>query len=635
MFTDMVGYTALMQEDEALAKVKRDKHRAVQEELSQKYHGSIVQYFGDGTLIVFESAVDAVKCGIEIQTELRKDPEVPLRIGIHIGDVVMESDGIYGDGVNLASRIESMALSGSVFISGKVNDELSNHLDIKTRYLGPYDLKNVKKTVDVYCINDAGINCPESSDIPQSRADKIKSIAVLPFVNMSKDEENEYFSDGISEEILNVLSKIKGLRVTSRTSSFSFKNSKEDAKSIGKTLGVNTLLEGSVRKAGNRVRITAQLINTEDGYHYWSENFDRQLDDIFEVQDEISAKIAEKLEAEINPREGKEESHQKIKNFNAYREYLQGMYHFYKFTPENTHLSVKSFEKAIEIDPDFGPPHAGIANSLTFLGATGQVAPQKAFVRAEEHAKKGIELAPENYLSYVAMGVLNIFFKWNFQQAKTYLEKAIELNPSAAEPYSYMSWYYAIQENVQKQLEYQEKANELNPLSLPLNLSLAQAYMIAKEYDKAIKQYHRILELEPNARAAYEGMAWVEMSKNNFEGAIRLFEKYRSFLKDPLKGWTGMGYAFGASGQKEKALEVLEKLEKRQERDQEAILDVDKAIVYSGIGELDKAFDLLDKALEKRLGGLLFIRINPIWGFVKKHPRYIELIKKFDENILD
>jgi TolB-like protein len=225
-----------------------------------------VQFFGDGTLSMFDSAIDAVKSAIEIQKELQKEPKVKLRIGIHSGDVVYDTKGLYGDCVNLASRIESASIPGAVLISDKVFDEVKNQNDIKTTPLGKVNLKNVKKPVEVHAVTNEGLVVPTPVQVGV-KANIDKSIAVLPFVNMSADQENEYFSDGISEEILNSLTHVKGIQVTARTSSFSFKGKNEDVREIGNKLGVANILEGTVRKAGKKVRINVQLINTVDGYH--------------------------------------------------------------------------------------------------------------------------------------------------------------------------------------------------------------------------------------------------------------------------------------------------------------------------------------------------------------------------------
>jgi len=300
MFTDMVGYTALMQKNEQKAKVNRDRHRKVLQDSVAEHQGKILQYYGDGTLIIFSSAIEGVKCAIQIQIELQREPIIPLRIGIHTGDIVYDDEGVYGDGVNVASRIEGLAVSGSILISGKLSDEIKNQQAFSTKLLGTFDLKNVSKPMEIYAMVNDGLTVPNEAEIKTRPKDKSKSLAVLPFVNMSADADNEYFSDGITEELLNVLAKVEGLQVTARTSSFAFKGRNEDIKQIGTQLGVKNILEGSVRKAGNRIRITAQLISAVDGYHIWSETYDRQLEDIFAVQDEIAQKITNRLSEKLS-----------------------------------------------------------------------------------------------------------------------------------------------------------------------------------------------------------------------------------------------------------------------------------------------------------------------------------------------
>ncbi|HZV70273.1 MAG TPA: adenylate/guanylate cyclase domain-containing protein [Saprospiraceae bacterium] len=287
MFTDMTGYTALMQEDEKTAKILQSRQRQVLEKFIPGYNGKIMQYYGDGTLSIFTSAIDAVLSAVEIQKELQNEPKVALRIGLHSGDITYDDEGIYGDCVNVASRVESISVPGAVIISDKIYDEIKNQTEIKTSLLGRFNLKNVKRQVDVYAVTNEGLVIPTAAQIGM-KAGSERSIAVLPFVNMSSDAENEYFSDGISEEILNALSRVEGLQVSARTSSFSFKGKNEDVRQVGNKLGVSAVLEGSVRRSGKRIRITAQLVNTSDGYHIWSENYDSDLEDIFQVQDEIS-----------------------------------------------------------------------------------------------------------------------------------------------------------------------------------------------------------------------------------------------------------------------------------------------------------------------------------------------------------
>src|SRR4030095_2124960 len=256
---------------------------------------------------------------------LQQEPKVALRIGIHTGDVAIEDESVYGDGVNLVSRIESLAVPGGIFISEKVYDEIRNQQNIETREMGYFELKNVKYPVRVFAIANSGITVPRRDELRGKTKQTNNRLAVLPFVNMSTDPDNEYFSDGITEELLNALTRVDGLQVTSRTSAFAFKGKNTDIRDIAIQLNVDRVLEGSVRKSGNRVRITAQLINAADGYHIWSENYDRDLTDIFEVQDEISGIIAGKL-GKMHAAESDQLVKAPVKNVAAYTHYLRGLH---------------------------------------------------------------------------------------------------------------------------------------------------------------------------------------------------------------------------------------------------------------------------------------------------------------------
>jgi adenylate cyclase len=298
MFTDIVGYTALMQKDEAKATKLRARHRAAFRAFHALYGGEIIQYYGDGTLSIFKSAVNAALCAIDIQKRLQLggDP-VPLRIGLHMGDIVFDSTEVYGDAVNFASRIENLGIASSILLSAKLNDELKNHTSISTTSLGHYDLKNIADGVEVFAISNNGITVPQLSEVNGKLKAPKNTIAVLPFVNMSESMKDEYFTDGITEEIINALSKINTIQVTSRTSSSVFKNKSVPLKQIAKELNVSAILEGSFRRSDDTVRITAQLIRADGDYHCWSESWNLKFENSFEIQEVISLHIAEKLRA--------------------------------------------------------------------------------------------------------------------------------------------------------------------------------------------------------------------------------------------------------------------------------------------------------------------------------------------------
>ena len=310
MFTDMVGYTALMQKNEDKARELIEMHRSLMKPLIEKHNGELVQYVGDGTLCRFDSAIEAVNSAVEIQRAIKSEKDLDLRIGIHVGDIVIKGEEVYGDGVNVASRIESLAEVGGVCISERVYEDIRNQSELEAHSLGERVLKNVERPINIYSLilENEKMTPTMSKDAVLSEEEIDSggsSIAVLPVVNMSSDPENEYFGDGLAEEIINALTKIQDLRVASRTSSFAFKGINEDIRQIGEKLNVETLLEGSVRKQGNQLRMTAQLIKVEDGYHIWSETYDREFQNIFAIQDEITDNIIKSLKVFLSDSEKK------------------------------------------------------------------------------------------------------------------------------------------------------------------------------------------------------------------------------------------------------------------------------------------------------------------------------------------
>ena len=624
MFNDIVGYTALMQADEVLAKKKRDRHRTVLHQALNSWNGDIIQHYGDGTLCIFQSALEAVNCAIEIQQQLVQPPEVPLRIGIHTGDIVRDEEGIYGDGVNLASRIESMATSGSVLISGKVHDEIKNHREVSSRPLGEFELKNVSKPVELYAIANDRIRVPKGAELQGKGLERIKSIAVMPFVNMSTDPENEYFSDGITEELINALAQVEGLRVTSRTSSFAFKGKHTDIREIGKQLNVRTILEGSVRKAGNKVRITAQLIKSSDGYHLWSETYDRDLEDIFAVQDEISRKIANQLREKLTVKENRESIVKPATNsIEAYNLYLRGLYHYNKWTPANARQAISFYEQAIKSSPEFSLPYSGLASSYTLLGTTANMSPVKAFGLVTENAKKAIELDRSSVDAHCALSIVQFFFEWNWEEAMKHVKDALALNPNDPNALLLFGLYYTIKCDFDKALEVMTQALNTDPLSVVLNRTMADVQYLAENYEEALDYYDQVLILDPSFRAAHEFRAWTYLQMQDFEKAIAIFQDLGEEITHALRQETQIGYAYALWGNMEDAQRYLDKLLNR--KDPKAM---DLAVIYTGMGDADKAFHYLEECLEQRIGTLVFLNSSPIWKPLRNDARFNIILKK-------
>ena len=628
LFADMTGYTALMQENEHLARNKRKRFKDVLESTVQQHDGKILQYYGDGSLSIFNSAINSINCAISVQQQLQLEPKVELRIGIHTGDVVIEEESIYGDGVNLASRIESLAVPGAVFISGKVYDEIKNHESIKTHELGLFELKNVKEPVNIYAIANRGIVVPSSAELKGKTKQPVNRLAVLPFVNMSADPDNEYFSDGITEELLNALTRVEGLQVTSRTSAFAFKGKHDDIREIGRKLNVDKILEGSVRKAGNRVRITTQLINAADGYHIWSENYDRDLTDIFQVQDEISGIIANRLRENLSI-EQKKESLVKAptRNVEAYTLFLKGMHFSNKLTPADYLKAIEFYEQAIQLEPGYAQAYAMIASAYSYLGTTGQVNPDKAFDIVNRYSEKAMQLDNTIAESHIAKATVHLIYEWNWQAAYEALQKAIRLNPAAAGAYQMMALYYIFTEKIPEAVKVMEQAAEMDPLSPPINHFLAETYFFAERYDDAIRVVDKLLEINPQMRIAIETKGWCIGMKGDWKKAAEYFMEVHRLTNHPLKGLSPLGYAYAKLGQTDKALDIIAKLEQRQKEEPGVVIDGDILGVWWALGNKDKVLYYLEKCLEKRMGPVNFFLMYPPMKGLTDDPRAAKLIE--------
>lgn len=628
LFADMTGYTALMQENENLARSKRKRFREVLESAVEQYDGKILQYYGDGSLSIFNSAINSIDCAISIQQQLQMEPKVELRIGIHTGDIVMEDDSIYGDGVNLASRIESMAVPGAVFISGKVYDEIKNHERIKAQQLGYFELKNVKEPVSIYAISNHGIVVPSAIGLKGKTKAPVNRIAVLPFVNMSADPENEYFSDGITEDLLNALTRVDGLQVTSRTSAFAFKGKHDDIREIGRRLNVDKILEGSVRKAGTKIRITTQLINAADGYHIWSENYDRDLTDIFEVQDEISGIIANKLRENLSVKE-KNETLVKAptKNIEAYTLFLKGMHFYNKLTPPDYYKAIDLFEQAIRLEPNYAQAYAMIAGSYAYLGVTGQAIPEKAFDIVKRYSEKALELDDSIAESHVAKATMHLMYDANWQQAYDSLQTAIRLNPTATGAHQMLAMYHVFTGNIPEAVKVMEHASQLDPISPQVNHFLSEMYLFADRYDDAVSVADKLLEINPQMRIAIETKGWCVGMKGDWKKASEYFMEVHKLTNHPLKGLSPLGYSYGRLGETDKAMETIAKLEQRQREEPNIVVDGDLVVVWMGLGNMDKVLYYMERAMGKRASAVnFFINFPPMKG-IKDDPRAKKMIE--------
>jgi tetratricopeptide (TPR) repeat protein len=393
-------------------------------------------------------------------------------------------------------------------------------------------------------------------------------------------------------------------------------------------LNVTTVLEGSVRKAGGKVRVTAQLINTTDGYHIWSEVYDRSLEDIFMVQDELSRKIANILRQKLTIGESQESMVKSYtENVKAYNLYLKGNYFWNKWSPDSAKKAMDYYRRAHELEPEYPLPYSGLSRVFAFLGATGYMLPKIAYPKAKEYAIKALEKDDQISESHLCLAMVKLLFEWDWPGAEASFKKAINLSPGSAETYQYYRLYLNILGKDKQALEAAEKAYELDPLSLLINNSLADAYFMIGQFDEAIEQYKKTLDLDANFRTALYGLGWAYWANGDAKKSLQIFKQAQKETGHALKGITQLGYVYAKLGHVDKAKECLNKMKQRQEKEKDISLDMDFAVLYSGLNDYDKVFYHLEKAYEQRFGGLIFIT-GRHWAELKGDPRYRKLLQK-------
>jgi TolB-like protein/AraC-like DNA-binding protein len=628
MFTDIVGYSAMMQQDEEAAAKVRKQHREEFQKYHGQYHGEILQYYGDGTLSVFQSGVQAIECAIAIQRKLNQGDKVPLRIGVHMGDVVFDGTEIYGDGVNVASRIEGIGIAGAILLSGKLNDELQNHKDISTIGLGNFEFKNIGQPTPIYAVTNDGIKIPDISALKGKHKTDAKSIAVLPFVNMSSNEETEYFSDGMTEEIINALAKIKSLKVTSRTSSFFFKNKQVPIPQIGKELNVSTILEGSIRLSGNMMRITAQLINVGDDFHFWSETWDRKLESIFEIQDEISLEIAEKLREDVG--------HFDIADHlidapeipvEVYKKYLKGRFLILKYNVPEVEDGISVLQGIIEKYPEFPLAYLVVNQGYSFLGAVGMMSSEESFSKGKYYLDKAIGLDEDLPECQYGHAGISYWFKWDLEGASKQINRALELRPGYADAYQLMAAIYMTLGKYQVALHAVNKAIQLDPFSMMNHYIKGIIYYFQEYVEEAIPHFEKSVSLDENFTLSKLALAHSLQLLGQTEKAIKIYEGLPADRFGTLSKLGGLTLAHLFLDEQTKAAQGIAELEEVLQEDSKGWVIQFLMLCYIKMGNHTKAIQLIEQAVANRFPFMITIGADPVFKPLVSYPRFHDLVK--------
>jgi len=461
-----------------------------------------------------------------------------------------------------------------------------------------------------------------------SASSRMPSLAVLPFTNMSADKENEYFCDGLSEELINALSHIRELRVVARTSAFAFKGKEIDIREVGERLNVGAVLEGSVRKSGQRLRITAQLINVQDGYHIWSGQFDREMKDIFDIQEEISLTIVDHLKLKMLKGEKEKILKRATEDPEAYESYLKGLYFWKRRYERGLQKSLQYFQQAAEKDPGYALPHVGIADAFGILGAYGFMAPHPAYARARAAANKVLEIDPELGEVYASLGWIAMWYDRDWPAAESHFLKAIQMKPDYPEAHMWYGNLLSCTGRFDDAVREMRKAKELEPLEPAPPTHVGWALYFARRFDESIEEHRKVITSDPEFSLSYLWQSMNFVAQKMWGEAIATIQKFLELSGESVLALSMLGLAYGSAGRKDEAFKILERLDGLPK--DRYVGPLYRALVWTGLGEKNKALENLGKAFLERESAMAWLKVWPIFDSLRSDPRFQALLKKMN-----
>jgi len=630
MFTDMVGFTAVAQTNESLALSLLDGQRRLVRPILAKHRGKEVKTIGDAFLVEFASALDAVRCAIEIQSALEEanslrpvDRKVALRIGIHLGDVVHDGGDVAGDAVNLASRIEPLAPPGGICVSAQVQSSVVNKVDANFVSLGTPQLRNVLTPVEVYQIQGFGAQAAKSAEVGSTPIRE--RIAVLPFRNFSPDQSDEYFADGMTEEVISSVSRTRGLRVIARTSVMKYKGSGRSISEIGRELNVGNILEGSVRKAGDKLRINVQLVETSNEEPRWSQEYDREMRDVFEIQSDIAKKVAEALRMQVAGIQHQEPGGAST-DPDAYVSYLRGRQLWNRRTKEDLERAIAFFEKALDVDPGYAQAYTGLADSYAALALLEFKAPNDVYPKAKDAVGRALSLNPDLAEAHTSLGLVRFQYDWNWKGAEEEFRKSIEINPSYAPAHHFYADYLKAMGRFDEALSEIRKAQELDPLSLAISTGVGHVLYLSGQYDQAIQQYRKAIDLDPTFLATHIWFGRPYLEKGMFREAISELETAVRLSGESTIALAMLGHGLASAGRTEDASRILEKLKVRSRS--QYVPSYWIAVIYNGFRDREQTMLWMKKAFDERSSWLVWSNVEPRFSWLRAEPDFAQLLKK-------
>jgi len=641
LFTDIEGSTRLWATHHEAMRVSLARHDALLRECIEAHGGHVFKTGGDAFCAAFATATSAVEAALAAQRALRAErwPEqaaIHARMALHTGAAEMRDGDYFGPPLNHVARLLAVGHGGQTLVSELTHDLCRDRLPAETtlKSLGEHSLKDLsrRETVFQLCYPDLSQAFPPLKTLLAPIDETMPSIAVLPFVNMSRDEENEYFADGLAEELLNVLSKIRGLRVASRTSAFSFKGTKVDIPTVAQKLNVATILEGSVRKSGKRVRITAQLIQVATDSHLWSETYDRELEDIFAVQDDIAQSVVKELRSALLGEKPDASASEAVKaevhaaakgrgeNVEAYRLYLQGRFFEDRLTRDDTAKGLEYYRQALDLDPEYALAWAGLSRAYATQAGNSWLPIADGFSKAREAAERALQLAPDLAEAHAALGEILMFYDWKWHEADTLLRRALELAPGNARIMRSNAILAGFLGRLDETIALLRRAAALDPLAVPVHRSLVRWCYCAGRLEEAEAAMKKALELNPHGGQTRHYLGLVRLQQGRLDEALEAFQQegHDTFRR---LGLTLAQHARGLPAESDAALKEL------TDKDPEgSAYEIAEGYAYRN--EADLAFQWMERAYAQHDPGLISMKVDPLLHRLHDDPRWQPFLEK-------
>ncbi len=627
MFTDMVGYTALGQRNESLSIELAEEQRKLLRPIFKRHGGREVKTMGDAFLVEFSSALEAARCAYDIQRATREfnitlpeEQRVHIRVGVHVGDVVESQGDISGDAVNVASRMQSLADDGGICVTRQVYDQVQNKFELPLKSLGKRSLKNVRAPMEVYRM----VLPWEDQQVAMAEMDA-KTVAVLPFANMSPDPNDSYFADGITEEIISTLSGVSGLSVISRTSIMGYKGTTKRVREIGSELEAGSVLEGSFRKAGNKIRVTTQLIDAKNDKHLWAQSYDRDLTDIFAVQSDIAEQVAGALKVKLLSKEKEALEQKPTGSTESYSLYIKGRFFWNERTKESVKKAIRYFEEAVRLDLNFALAYSGLADCYLIQQDRGWASHSEAGPLAKRHAEKALELNGDLAEAHASLG-LALYNQWDLAGAERELKQAIALKPNYSMVYH---WYAGLLSDLGRHyeaLESEKRALELDPYSSTIIQGIGIVLLYMGRTQEAIAQFEKLAEMDPEFASVHFFSAWAHEGLGEFDEAIKEAKRASETQGPHSFAKLGLASIYARAGKREQAVKLLEEIQSDTFGDYKSPTLV--AMVKFGLGENDEAFSWLERAYQEHDLGLLYFREFPWCSEYRSDPRWLVIERK-------